>query len=304
MFRHLLVPLDGSAEAQAILPATVELARRAGARITLLHVLEANPPSEGADQRHLRRADEAEDYLRQMASTVPNDLAADWHVHDRTIRHLPQSLVEHVEELGADLVVLRWRRVHRSRDLLFGNVAQQVVSRGTTPALLMRPGTAPDATLPFTRILVPLDWQPDHAVGIGPAKALANLTKASLHLLTVVPTADSLSPAHALTGQLLPGSTRALLEMAENEEAESLAQLVSGLRSEGFSATGYVARGDPYERISDFFQAEGIDTVALGTHGRAGTRAFWSGSLAHRLVRALPASFLLTPVSSAAGDPT
>jgi nucleotide-binding universal stress UspA family protein len=303
MYRHLLVPLDGSARAEAVLPAAVELARRAGARITLLHVLEEDPHEVGGEH-HLRRADEAETYLCRVKSTMPSDIAVDWHVHDRTIRHLPQSLVEHVDEFGADLVVLRWHRIHPGRDLLFGNVAQQVVSRGKTPTLLVRPRPDADGTLPFGRILVPLDWQPEHAAGLGPAKSLSRLTGASLHLLTVVPTADALPPAHALTGQLLPGSTRALLEMAETEGAQALEGLVAELRAEGLAASGCVLRGDPHERMCVFFQAEGIDTVALGTHGRAGTRAFWSGSLAQRLVRSLPASFLLTPVARREGDPT
>jgi nucleotide-binding universal stress UspA family protein len=303
MFRHLLLPLDGSPQAEAVLPAAIGLARLAGARITLLHVLE-DDPHEVDGARHLRRADEAEEYLVRVKSTIPSEIAVDWHVHDRTIRHLSQSLVEHVNEFRADLVILRWHRVHPRRDLLFGNVAQQVVGRGRAPALLLRPRPAEDGRLPFGRILVPLDWQPDHAVGLGPAKALSRLTGASLHLLTVVPTADALPPAQALTGQLLPGSTRAVLEMAESEGAEALGRLVSELRAEGLAASGCVLRGDPHERICVFFQAEGIDTVALGTHGRAGTKAFWSGSLAQRLVRSLPASFLLTPVTNASGDPT
>ncbi len=303
MFRHLLVPLDGSPQAEAVLPAIVELARRAGARITLLHVLEDDPHEVGGE-RHLRRADEAEEYLERVKSTIPREITVDWHVHDRTIRHLPQSLVEHVDEFGADLVVLRWHRIHPRRDLLFGNVAQQVVSRGATPTLLVRPRRVEDGLLPFGRILVPLDWQPEHAVGLGPAKDLSRLAGASLHLLTVVPTADALPPAQALTGQLLPGSTRAILEIAASEGAEALGRQVSELRAEGLTASGCVLRGDPHERICVFFQAEGIDTVALGTHGRAGTEAFWSGSLAQRLVRSLPASFLLTPVANADGDPT
>jgi nucleotide-binding universal stress UspA family protein len=303
MFRHLLVPLDGSPQAEGVLPAAVELARRARSRITLLHVLEEDPHEVGGE-RHLRRADEAEDYLGRVKSTMPGDLTVDWHVHDRTIHHVPQSLVDHVDEFGADLVVLHWHRVHPRRDLLFGNVAQQVVSRGTTPALLVRPPPTGGATLPFGRILAPLDWQPEHAAGLGPAKALSRVTGASLHLLTVVPTADALPPAHALTGQLLPGSTRALLKMAETEGAQALERLVSELRAQGLNASGCVLRGDPHERICVFFQSEGIDTVALGTHGRAGTKAFWSGSLAQRLVRSLPASFLLTPVSNTEGEPT
>lgn len=40
MFRHLLVPLDGSALAEAALPAAVYLAETLGAWVTLIHIIE------------------------------------------------------------------------------------------------------------------------------------------------------------------------------------------------------------------------------------------------------------------------
>ena len=50
MFKHLLVPLDGSHMAEASLPAAVSLAKTMGARVTLFHVIErgANRKSMGS----------------------------------------------------------------------------------------------------------------------------------------------------------------------------------------------------------------------------------------------------------------
>lgn len=44
MFAPLLVPLDGSPMAEAILPAAVSLVHPLGAPVTLLNVIEANAP--------------------------------------------------------------------------------------------------------------------------------------------------------------------------------------------------------------------------------------------------------------------
>ena len=44
MFKHLLVPLDGSRMAEAVLPAAISLAGEKKARLTLLHVIERGAP--------------------------------------------------------------------------------------------------------------------------------------------------------------------------------------------------------------------------------------------------------------------
>ena len=46
MFKHILVPLDGSKLAEAAIPFAVEFCRKLDAQITLLHVIEKDAPSE------------------------------------------------------------------------------------------------------------------------------------------------------------------------------------------------------------------------------------------------------------------
>jgi nucleotide-binding universal stress UspA family protein len=71
----------------------------------------------------------------------------------------------------------------------------------------------------------------------------------------------------------------------------------TSLRDDGLDTAGYVTRGDPLEPIRCFCEERHIDTIALGTHDKAGTEAFWHGSLAQRLIRTSSCSLLLTPVS-------
>ena len=60
MFKHLLVPLDGSRLAEAALPAAILVAQKSGAKVTLLHVIERNAPKSVHGNVHLRTAEEAE----------------------------------------------------------------------------------------------------------------------------------------------------------------------------------------------------------------------------------------------------
>ena len=124
---------------------------------------------------------------------------------------------------------------------------------------------------------------------------MGKLCDVPLRLLTVVPTTRSLSGLQAAVGCLLPRSVRMHLDLAEREAAEYLGRHIRRLSAEGISATACVTRGDPETHIVATAEDEGTDLVVLGTHGKAGTHAFWEGSMAQRLLRRIPASFLLVP---------
>jgi nucleotide-binding universal stress UspA family protein len=119
---------------------------------------------------------------------------------------------------------------------------------------------------------------------------------ASLHLLTVVPTRGHLTGPQGLTGNLLPLSTSAKLDLLEAGARDYLAKVVAGLQEEGAQASAHVLRGDPLKQIQRYCAEQRIDTIALGTHGRAGTEAFWNASMAQRLMRSCDVSLLLVPV--------
>ena len=297
MFHHLLVPLDGSTLAEAVLPAVGAIALKSGARVTLLHVLEQHAAGTIHGQRHLTARTEAEAYLRDTAArALPAGVATSWHVHEREVRDVAESVAAHVAELTPDLVVMCAHAEGQLRDWWFGNLPQQVVDLGSVPVLLVRPTDGACAT--FRRILLPLDMKPEHEGGIGPAAALAGLFGATLQILVVVPTLSALAGPQAVTGSLLPGATRALLDLAETEASAYAGRLMERLQSEGCTVSATVCRGKPLAAVAEFAAANQTDLIAVGTHGKSGTHAFWEGSMAQRLLRRIPVSFLLAPVAS------
>jgi len=59
MFQHLLLPLDGTAMAERVIPVARGLVQGSDARITLLHVIERLAPKERHGQAHLQNKDDA-----------------------------------------------------------------------------------------------------------------------------------------------------------------------------------------------------------------------------------------------------
>ncbi len=296
MLKRLLIPLDGTSMAEAVLPTADWLARKAGAAVTLLHVLERGAPATVHGARHLRTAAEAEAYLKQVASqSFRAGTRVDWHVHDRQVADVAHSLVDHADEMAPDFVIMSAHGEGGVRDWISGNIAQQVVHQGITPVLLLRQTGDSGAPVQFANILVPLDGNPDHEQGLPVAGAIAQVCEVPLKLLTVVPTPESLSGPAAAVASLLPESTRKHLGFAECEAAQYLGAHVDRLSAQGVCATACVARGDPTGVIVETARKLAADLVVLGTHGKAGTQAFWEGSMAQRLLRRVSASVLLVP---------
>jgi nucleotide-binding universal stress UspA family protein len=296
MFKHLLIPLDGSEMSEAVLGPAGRLAALAGARVTLLHVVERDAPATVHGQRHLTDAAEAEQYLRGVAERAfPPGVQAGWHVHLHPTDGLAESLARHADELHPDVIVMCAHGGVRLRDRLRGNLSQQVIHRRVLPVLVLQAARGREC-FPFRHILVPLDGQAPHEQGIQPAAELARLCGAHLTLMTVVPTLGSLPDRQAATASLLPGATREVLDLRVQRAAEYLQRHLERLREEGLDAAARVERGDPARQILAAVKADGVDLIVLGTHGRAGTEAFWSGSLTPKLLRRARTSFLLVPV--------
>ena len=86
MFRHFLIPLDGSKMAEAALPAAAFLAEKFASHVTLMHVVERNAPNAIHGQSHLKNAREADIYLRELSQRAfPKGIVVDCHVHESEV---------------------------------------------------------------------------------------------------------------------------------------------------------------------------------------------------------------------------
>jgi len=295
MFKHLLVPLDGSSLAETVLPAAAYLARALGATVTLVHVIEHNAPQEVHGEHHLSDPDEANTYLEGVAERAfPPDVHVDQHVHSSEVGNVARSLVEHVQELAPDLIVMCSHGKGGLRGFLFGNIAQKVIGLGTTPVLLIQPPETGEGP-PFTcqRLLVPVDGQPEHEGGLAAASELALACSSAVHFVYVVPTVSTLKGERAATGRLLPGATAALLDLDQQTAESYLRARAEPLKNSGITVTAEVARGEPAATIVSTAGRIGADMIVLGTHGKAGVDAFWSGSTAAKVARETRTPLLL-----------
>jgi nucleotide-binding universal stress UspA family protein len=298
MLRNLLVPLDGSRLAEAALPAAAYLAEKLHASMALVHVLERDAPSSVHGEVHLTGEEEAKKYLANLARTLPAGLTVEQHVHPEATEDVARSIAGYVRELKQDLVVLSAHGRRGLRDLFRRPIGQQVPAYGTAPVLVLRSGDR-DQAAPFSlqRILVPLDDRAEHAAALEPAVVLAQACGATLYLLRVVPTPETLAGEDAAGGGMLPRTTAAMLDIACAQAAEELARRKAELASTGLEVAAHVARGDAAQGIVRTGTELGVDLIVLATHGHAGFEGFWARSVADRVYRRTRLPMLLVPAA-------
>jgi len=298
MFKHILLPLDGSKLAESAIPFAIELCRKLDAQITLLHVIEKDAPAEIHGQRHLTNEAESCDYLGEIADKYFGFCAkVKKHVHTEEVSEVSASIVDHSSELKPDLIILTAHGAGGLRDIIAGSIAQQVIAAGKVAVLLVKPADpAGDTGSLFGNLLVPLDGEPAHEQALEVATDLAQKLTSSLTLVRVVPTITTLSGQHAAVGTLLPGTTNAYLEIAEEEASDYLQEKMESMCEIGLECEAEILRGDIAQEIVTAAQRWKADMVILGTHGKAGLSAFWAGSVAPKIVGKTRLPILLVPV--------
>ena len=299
--RALLVPLDGSAAAESVLPAAVTLAQKMPARISLLHTLERNAPAQVHGQPHLTTEPDAERYLQRIAEQLEmQGVSVSQHVHEAPVENVPRNIAAHAAEQGAELILLSTHEVSDPRSWLMGAVAQGVIRYAAPPVLLLRTGRNAPATFAPGEVIVALDSEGHGEMAIPGALRLAQALGIPLHLLSVVPTAETMPGDRAAAARLLPSGANAALDLEAQAVASDLAVLTGRLRSEHPDLTilASVMRGDPAQAIMNAARAhDGI--IALATHGRTGLDAIFSGSVGSRVIARAQGPFLLVHPDSA-----
>jgi nucleotide-binding universal stress UspA family protein len=298
MFKHIVVPLDGSELSEAALSAACFIARILNSSVTLVHIIEEKPPGTVHGTRHLTGADEAGAYLAEVARTAfPASVAVDTHVHNAPARDVARGIVKHRDEFDYDLVIMCTHGQRGLRRILLGSIAQQVVASGSVPVLLINPEhSRRDQVFSCEALLVPLDGNPANERGLDIAERIAGAAGARLHLLSVVPTWTTLTGRHATTGRFSPTTTDAVLGLTADHIRAYLAGLTARLERSGITAASEVVTGNIVSLIVQEAGERGAGIIVLGTHGTKGVDAFWAQSIAARVLQKTNIPLLLIPM--------
>jgi nucleotide-binding universal stress UspA family protein len=274
MYRNLLVPLDGSQRAAAVLPVAAALATATNGQVRLVGVVPGHEPG------RRKILDLEEDLGRDGFELAQRGLLAG---SDVLVGDPAETLVRLVELHGYDLVVMATHGRHGLARIVRGSVAGTVLRRSPVPLVLFRPDGAPISGQ-LSTLLVPLDGTPGSAVALTAATALAKAAGARLvlvHVVAPVPAwvysaedtaATTLSDA-TWDGMVVRGANTFLGEVRDR------------LREEQVAVETIVRLGDVSRRLRAAADEVQADLIVMSTHALVGPKRTLLGSVADALVR-------------------
>ena len=306
--KTILVPLDGSALAEAVLPYVRLLANTLGARVRLLHVItEVDTPNPlaydistlysmsdvvAARQTSYHQSlqalrEHAEGYLASQAMRLKDDgIEVDL---DARFGAPPDMIVEVAEQRSVSLIAMATHGYSGLRRWALGSVTDRVVQATRTPVFVVRGTPEPHGEPELQRILVPLDGSEFAREALPLAADIAASAQAEIELIqAIVPDMPPIDP-------VIPTSTEAQPALAVQREhaageltaqAEQLAR--PGLPIKTAVATGYAA-----EVIVDEATRRRADLIVMATHGRGGLRRWALGSVADKVLHATTTPLIL-----------
>jgi nucleotide-binding universal stress UspA family protein len=293
---RILVPLDGSKLAEAVIPAAFGLAEALGTPVTLLHVLERRPPPTVHGEPHLRTVPDASEYLERVAQWGRDaGLAVDVHTHEQGVTDVAAAIADHAREMECGLIALCTHGRGGVKGLLLGSIAQQTLRRGEASVLLVRPVPGAEG-LPFHggSVTVAFDPKSRHgATALDAAGEVARACRGVVRLIAVVPTARSLPPARQAPRTLLPHVLKAVLDLEDRDARRALREAAQSLQQRGVQSHTEVLRGDPVVQIASALREETRGLLVVATHGRSGLGGWMEGSFAPRITSQVRVPILL-----------
>ncbi len=289
MFDKILVPLDGSAVAQAILPYAMLMAKGFGSRVTLFHVAETALDHEDPEQKTY--ADETTERIRPLAENYLGGVADEFRRQgiDVEIRvvggRAAAKILEHAEQEDVSLIALSTHGRSGLARWVMGSGVDKILRACEQPVLLVRPRdeSGGEATARLSKVIVPLDGSNAAEAALPFAEELARVLGLELILIQVIGVETTVSfGSMAPNSWSVPGD---VLQRLDVVASGYLAGLAKQLKNKGLTVQWEVFRGAAGSRIVEFAKETADSLVVMTTHGRSGFRRWVMGSVADEVVR-------------------
>jgi nucleotide-binding universal stress UspA family protein len=291
VIRRILFPTDFSGPAHLAQPHVIEIARRFGSDITLLHVRVPFLDDPTRPEYHFLDEGRYAKHIENQLKLVSIKLGSDHPVFTAITRNITPSagILEYVEQQETDLVVMGTHGRSALGRFFLGSVTEKVVRHAPCPVLTVAEGRGKYLDNPvYQNIVAPFDFSEYSTAAVKSARELANRFGGALQILYVL--AQEVHPSFY---ELCESRIHRVLPGLEEKAIEALSEILEE-GAEGHNVHVEVAQAG--ERASEgivrFAKTNNADLLVMGTHGLTGIERVLLGSTTERVVRTAPCPVL------------
>jgi nucleotide-binding universal stress UspA family protein len=268
MFKKIVVPLDGSTNAEITIPYVASIGIHLSTEMNLVSV--ADRRISEVDQLHHAYLDHMTEQMQQLfkdshkgaASSVRNEV-----LEGKAF----EEIVRYADKIDADVIAMASRGFSGQRLPLLGNVAVKILWATKKPVLLIRAPINDNINGEpklIKKILIPLDGSKAGEAAIEYAESLALAMDAELILF------QAIEPVKFIVGY----DAFAPLAIPRNEDIKDA--VVSYLKNQAIE----VIWGSAAETIIDYTETHNIDLIAISAHGRSNVSRWVFGSVTEKIL--------------------
>ena len=290
MFEKILVPLDGSPLAQAILPYVMAVARGFHSHVILFHVVETDLDHEAPEQKTY--ADETMERIQPMAENYLAGVAeqlrkAGINVEAKVVRgRAAAQILEQAEQENVGLIAMSTHGRSGLARWVIGSEVDKILNGCEQPVLLVRPrgeGAGGKAEGRLSKVIVPLDGSHDAEAALPLAEELSKALGLGVILIQVIGIETTVHFAPIGPDSWPVPSD--ILQRLDVVASGYLTGLAKQLKDRGLTVQWEVLRGAAGPGIVEFSKETPDSLVVMTTHGRSGFRRWVMGSVADAVVR-------------------
>jgi nucleotide-binding universal stress UspA family protein len=266
----ILLATDGSEDAAQAREAAVDLARKSGSELHLVHVWHdvPSPYAHAFIKRELKR--QGQEILDEQAKKIEEAGVKVAGAHLKEGR-ISDEVIELSEELGVGLLVLGRRGHGRVGRIILGSHSEDIVHHAHLPVLVL---LCVEDTWPPVRVVIGDDFSEEAKEAGELAASIARLFEADTLLVRVYP--------HLLEESSDPEMEESVRR--SKKELEERASRLEGIL--GHKPRVEMAAGSPAEAILEATRAVGPTLVAVGSRGLGTVGRMRLGSVSTKVVRA------------------
>lgn len=148
MFTKVIWATDGSEHADRAMAHAVDVAKRDGAELLVVHVVEKLVSGRASGLDAFANEDEIRAKIEGQAAAIvsEDELAASVHITAGLSNRIGDRIAEVAEEAGADLIVVGTRGYGAVGALMLGSVTLRLMHVSHIPVLAVPPNVASEAT--------------------------------------------------------------------------------------------------------------------------------------------------------------
>ena len=288
MYTRILVPLDGSATAEAVLPYAQAFAVGFKTSVELLSVVDIGAMTTHLSAEKVPQFNAVVDNEEKNSGSYLDDVAKNFFsglpTECRIVRGSPaETILESTSKDQDTLIAMATHGRSGAKRFLLGSVAEKVLRGTTNPLFLVRAAAA--KTTPqriINSIVVPLDGS---ALAEQILPTVSNWAQALDLEVTLIRTFEFPASSYYGSEEDLPDYD-AFREEARKQAAAYLKQKEESLVGKGVRTVSTLTlEGPAAAEIISYAQTSPRAVIAMSTHGRSGVRRWMLGSVTEKVVR-------------------